>query len=110
MIEAKEVKRLASGYWNSIVATLAPQLEQAVQKTGKHVPCPIHGGQDGFRLFRDFNATGGGICNTCGEFTDGFSLIQWVNEWSFSETLKAINEYLNGKPTLTTNEKEETAD
>jgi phage/plasmid primase-like uncharacterized protein len=94
---AKEVKQQAKGCWNTISASLAPQLAQAIEKAGKHVPCPVHGGQDGFRLFNDFKSTGGGICNTCGEFTDGFSLIQWVNGWNFYETLKGIHEFLNGQ-------------
>jgi len=105
MIEAKDIKQQAIGHWNTITLALAPQLTQATEKIGKHTPCPVHGGKDGFRLFKDFQVTGGGICNTCGEFTDGFSLLQWANSWSFSEALKATSEYLNGKPIFTTNDK-----
>ena len=83
MIEAKDIKQQANGYWGDITLALAPQLAQASDNIGKHVPCPIHGGKDGFRLFKDFKATGGGICNTCGEFTDGYALLQWLNGWDF---------------------------
>jgi len=105
MIEAKDIKQQANGYWSAIALALAPQLKQACEKMGKHVPCPIHGGKDGFRLFKDFEATGGGICNTCGEFTDGYALLQWLNSWDFSSTLKAVSGYLNVHPANTPNQK-----
>lgn len=40
--------------------------------------------------------TGGGVCNTCGNFTDGFSLISWANGWEMREVYKNIAEYLGG--------------
>ena len=109
MIDSKEVKRQAAGYWGDIVMTLAPELIPAVQKKGRHVPCPIHGGKDGFRILKDFNVTGGGICNTCGAFADGLGLIQWANGWSFYETLKNIHEFQNGRTLPTTSVKRVTA-
>ncbi|KXS30453.1 MAG: P4 alpha zinc-binding domain protein, partial [Candidatus Gallionella acididurans] len=78
MMKAKELKQLASGRWESIVASLAPQLAQAIERLPHHVPCPVHGGVDGFRLFRDFDETGGGVCNTCGIQHDGHTLIMWA--------------------------------
>ncbi|MDN3521519.1 DUF7146 domain-containing protein [Halomonas ramblicola] len=32
----------------------------------RHQPCPVCGGRDRFRLFPDWEATGGAICNQCG--------------------------------------------
>tara|TARA_R110002049_G_scaffold309186_1_gene518214 strand:+ start:28035 stop:29096 length:1062 start_codon:yes stop_codon:yes gene_type:complete len=105
MIEAKDIKQQARGYWGAIATALAPQLKVAHEKLGRHVPCPIHGGTDGFRLFKDFNETGGGICNTCGEFSDGYALLQWLHGWNFPHTLKAVGEYLNIQPIKPTNRK-----
>ncbi len=95
-MEAKELKLLAAGRWESIVTSLAPQLGQAVERTPNHVPCPVHGGTDGFRLFRDFEETGGGVCNTCGIHHDGYTLLMWANGWDFLTTHHAIHDMLLG--------------
>lgn len=89
-----DVKASASGQWVGILHALSPVLEPALQRPGHHVPCPIHGGTDGFRLFKDVAHTGGGICNTCGSYADGFSLIGWANDWSNRDTLQAVAGYL----------------
>lgn len=93
-MEAKEVKEKAAGSWESIFARLAPQLEKAVDRAPNHVPCPVHGGTDGFRLFRDFNDTGGGVCNTCGIKHDGYATLMWVNGWDFKTTHEALQDAL----------------
>ena len=64
-IEAREVRQRAAGRWLDLLGALAPALENALHRVGRHVPCPVHGGTDGFRLFRDADLTGGGVCNTC---------------------------------------------
>ena len=89
-IEAREVREVAAGRWLDVLGALAPALEPALNRVGRHVPCPVHGGTDGFRLFRDADLTGGGVCNTCGTFPDGFALLMWVNRWSFPEALRAV--------------------
>jgi len=90
MYDLDNLKAYASGQWLQIIYTLAPQLTQACQRFGKHVPCPTHGGKDGFRLFNDVEQTGGGICNTCGAFADGLDLLQWVNGWTFLEAVDSV--------------------
>uniref|UniRef100_E6QW68 Putative DNA primerase n=1 Tax=mine drainage metagenome TaxID=410659 RepID=E6QW68_9ZZZZ len=95
-MEVKEIKQLASGRWASIVASLAPQLGQAIERSPRHVPCPAHGGVDGFRLFKDFDETGGGVCNSCGIKHDGYTLLIWANGWDFKTTHRAIQELLTG--------------
>lgn len=69
--------------WHEILALFAPELGEALEKyqTSKpHVSCPVHGGKDGFRLFKDTNETGGGICNSCGQFGSGFKLLTWLDK------------------------------
>ncbi len=95
-MEAKELKQMAAGRWESIVSSLSPQLAQAIKRLPHHVPCPVHGGVDGFRLFKDFDEKGGGVCNTCGIQHDGYSLIMWANEWDFKTTHRAIHDLLLG--------------
>lgn len=75
---------------SGILGRLAPTLEPALARPGRHVPCPVHGGSDGFRVFRDVEETGGGICNSCGPRRGGFALLMWANVWGFRETLEAV--------------------
>lgn len=89
-IDAQTVRERARGRWIGILGRLAPTLAPALARPGRHVPCPVHGGSDGFRVFRDVAETGGGICNSCGPRRDGFALLMWVNAWGFRETLEAV--------------------
>lgn len=87
-IDANKVRQAATGNWLAILATLAPHIEGALKRPGRHTGCPVHGGKDGFRLFKDVDQTGGGICNSCGAKSDGISLLMWLNDWSYQEALK----------------------
>jgi phage/plasmid primase-like uncharacterized protein len=79
--------------WVTLLGYFAPALLPALNKPGYHVPCPVHGGKDGFRVFPDVDTSGGGICNTCGAFPNGFLLLRWVNGWSTQQTLAALEEW-----------------
>ena len=89
-IESDLVRNAARGAWLSVLNFLAPELERAISKPGRHIACPVHGGKDGFKLFRDADLSGGGICNSCGAKPDGFSLLMWLRGWSFPDALKAV--------------------
>lgn len=95
-LDKEQIERHASGKWEMIARELAPSLSVALERIGKHVPCPSpgHESPDGFRLFKDFSETGGGICSTCGSFNNGFSLLMWINGWDFRSTLEAVAEIL----------------
>ncbi|WAK04400.1 DUF7146 domain-containing protein [Methylobacter sp. YRD-M1] len=93
-IESNVVRNAARGVWLSVLDSLAPELEKAISKPGRHVGCPVHGGKDGFKLFRNADIYGGGICNTCGPYADGFSLLMWLRSWSFPEALSAVADVL----------------
>ena len=95
--EASTVKEAAKGQWLFIMASLAPTLEPALRRPGRHVSCPTHGGKDGFRLFKDAHETGGGVCNTCCNgkpHSDGFALLCWLNGWDFKTCLEEVGDYL----------------
>jgi len=92
--DKKVVESKAEGKWLIILSSLAPTLNQAIERVGKHVPCPVNGGKDGFRLFKDANITGGGISNKEGPFNNGFSLLQWINGWDFPTTLNEVGAFL----------------
>jgi phage/plasmid primase-like uncharacterized protein len=93
-INAKSIKEQASGRWLEILPLLDARLSNAVARAGKHVPCPAHGGKDGFRLYAN-DINGGGACNTCGTFADGFAILQWLRGCSFFEALTLVAELLN---------------
>jgi phage/plasmid primase-like uncharacterized protein len=95
-IESTPVRLAARGRWLSILENLCPELEPALARPGRHSACPVHGGHDGFRLFRDVEVSGGGICNSCGAKPDGFALLMWLRDWSFPDALKAVAQALNG--------------
>ncbi len=93
-INFDDVRPHAQGNWLAILIHVAPALSEAIERHPKHIACPVHGGKDGFRLYKNADQTGGGICNTCGAFSDGFSLICWCNGWQLPDALKAVAEFL----------------
>lgn len=97
-LDVSVVREAARGHWDAIFCALAPMLKAAMQQPGKHVPCPIHGGKDGFRLFPDYAEAGSCVCNTCGSFRDGFETLEWLHGWGFAETLKRVSCVLGIQP------------
>nr|WP_314709039.1 primase-helicase zinc-binding domain-containing protein [uncultured Comamonas sp.] len=92
-----KARSLAGGRWDAILRTLAPSLTDALNQEGKrHVPCPVHGGTDGFRVFKNYHESGRAICNTCGHFHDGFSVLEWANGWTRRQTVEAVMAFLTG--------------
>lgn len=88
-----EARDYASGNWDYVLRALAPGLLPALDMQGRrHVACPVHGGRhnDAFRMFKDFNQTGGCVCNTCGQFHDGFETLKWANGWTAREAVEAV--------------------
>lgn len=103
-IDFDEVRRTATGRWDAIYRSLAPELVPAIARAPRHVPCPVHGGKDGFRLFRDWNDTGGGFCNTCSlssSLTDGFRLLCWLRGWDIKRAFEEIAAFLGMRPGAT---------
>lgn len=110
VLPASEQKRLEAGEvraavhrrgWLFVLSALAgDRLGPALKRPARHGPCPVHGGRhgDGFRLFADVDATGGGICATCGAFPDGLALLQWLFGWSFPEVLRQVASVLGCVP------------
>jgi len=94
-INAYDIKQRASGYWAEIIYTLAPQLATTIERGRRHWPCNLCGGVDRCRCHNDFAETGGIICNQCGGGADGFAVLCWANDWTFTETLEAVSKYLS---------------
>lgn len=101
-----EVKACASEMWPQILASHGIAEHHL---SGKHSPCPIHGGIDGFR-FTD-EGVGAWVCATCtdGKFKDGFNLIALHRRIENKEAFKLVATYLglNGSsPSQENNEKQ----
>jgi len=96
-----ELKQRCTGRWVDILGSLSGvDLSEAIA-TRKHVRCHQDHGRtkSQFRLFSDFDETGGGVCNTCGPFSDGFAMLRYLNGWTYKEAVKNVAEYL-GNDTL----------
>lgn len=93
-----DLKRRMTGRWLSAFSALAPRLDQAMSQLGENVPCPISGGTDGFRLFKDANLTGGGVKQAERVIPEGIDMLMWVNEWDFKQAYDELEEWLDGKP------------
>lgn len=96
MINVKELKYTLRGHWEPVLWTLAPEFGPAIERAPRHVSCPVHGDKDGFRLFKNWQDDGGGICNSCAIFPDGFELIKWLRAWSLKEVLAEVAKVLGG--------------
>lgn len=93
--EKRDVLKAAEGRWQDIFDTLAPSLSPFQTKPGRSGPCPVHGGRDGFRVFKKTaSSSSGGFCQTCGSKADGIALLMWVNDWSFNEALAEVGSRL----------------
>jgi phage/plasmid primase-like uncharacterized protein len=88
-LSTQDVKQAASGNWLKILEEIAPSLKSAIAKCGDHVPCPVYGGKDGFRLFNDAPLTGGSFSNKDGGMSDGFATLMFVTGLPFP-TVKTL--------------------
>ncbi len=93
----EDLKHDVAGKWEYILSELAPELDEAIAAESRHVPCPVHGGTDGFRLYSDYRETGGGVCNTCGAFKTGFALLAWVRGYSLKDATRDIGRWNRGE-------------
>ncbi len=82
--------------WSQIFYSLAPELGPAMKRPGVHVPCPSpdHDSPDAFRLFPDYEMSGGGVCSSCGVFPTGWKVLEWLRGWSYQESAQAIKEQI----------------
>lgn len=94
-LDARAIKEQVGNRWLDLLRDLVPELHDALKNRRQHVPCPMHGGGDGFKLFKDADVTGGAACNTCGFFPDGLGLLRAIRGWSFPETLRQVAQWLD---------------
>ncbi|WP_306462800.1 primase-helicase zinc-binding domain-containing protein, partial [Klebsiella pneumoniae] len=51
-LQIETVRPYLNDQWLQVLAALVPELDAAIARKGRHVACPVHGGRDGFRLFK----------------------------------------------------------
>ncbi|EKA5635822.1 toprim domain-containing protein [Vibrio navarrensis] len=89
------VKAAAEGRWLEIFKAIAPNLKDAVDNIGNHVPCPLNGGTDGFRLFPTANDKGDSVSNLHGIMQSGFDTLMFaLNKNDFTYVLNEVADYL----------------
>ena len=90
----RELLEAARGRWAEIFGRIGTQFREAIEYAGssRHVDCPVKPGKngDGFRMFPDWQATGGVVCNSCGEFPTGLSALIWANNWAHDHAVAEI--------------------
>ena len=97
----QELAVRAHGQWDELIPALSPDsvMEEAIARGfRRHGPCPVHGGENGdaFRIYENFPETGGAVCNTCGAFANGFALLVWLQNWTYAQAAKAVEDKLGG--------------
>jgi phage/plasmid primase-like uncharacterized protein len=93
MIEANELKHLASGRWRDILSKVAGIPWDHLDGRG-HI-CPKCGGADRFSLA--YPLKGGCFCRGCFDKAngDGIAAVMWMKGVDFSEAIKRIAEHLD---------------
>lgn len=89
------VKAKATGKWLEILPEIDSRLKPAVKHVGHHVPNPVLGGKDGFRLFKDANITGAGVANPSTFLSNGFEVLQYTLDQNFTEVLHKVANVLD---------------
>lgn len=84
---------------SQILRDLAPSFSSILDnpKMQGFCPNPNHKQKSGkaFRLFKNFDQLGTSICNSCGSNSGITETLMFVNDWSRTETRKALYEYFN---------------
>ncbi|MCZ4310978.1 hypothetical protein AB6D66_00250 [Vibrio pomeroyi] len=105
--KVSKVRALADGKWDSVFGAF-PQLNTAIAKAPRQVPCPVSAGakktSTQFRFFKDWVQTGGAYHNKDGAMPDGIEVVSWIEGCSKSEAMDRIIEILGGDITQVTDE------
>ena len=91
-MDKERVKSAAIGRWRDVARAIGISDKYLGDK---HGPCPKCGGTDRWRVYDDFDQTGGCICNQCGpNLGDGFELVEWFIGCDFPAALTRVADCL----------------
>lgn len=98
-LDVEEVRPQAAGRWSEIINSITGIADDDLNPR-RHGPCPKCGGTDRWRVFDDFEQTGGAICNQCGKqkLKDGFGVISWYCGVSFDAAIRRVADHLGIAP------------
>ena len=92
-IDIQVAKEAARGHWSTIANRVIGIPDDYL--TTKQGPCPkCKCGTDRWRVYKDFDETGGAMCNQCGKSADGFALAQWYLDCSLNEAIEKVCQFL----------------
>ena len=103
-IDLHTTKQAAQGRWREIFPMIDNRLAGAISANGKPCPCPIGTSSNGFRIPLKAALDGHAYCGA-ETFTNGFSLLMWLNDWSFYQALQAVDAALNGAGSVSLSQK-----
>lgn len=98
-IDVRELECRARGRWDEIFSLLAPALAEAIARGRRHGPCPLCGGKDRFRMYNDWEQTGGVHCNQCGPKPSGLQVLAWLagdTPRAYGDALRRLADHLVG--------------
>jgi P4 family phage/plasmid primase-like protien len=107
----EKLRQACSGRWSFVISSICRIPESVLD--GKHHPCPsgqCKSQKDGFRVFPDFDKSGGSVCNQCGKHSDGFATIGWLTGQRFPEVLKLVGSLLGVEPSKPKQQQADPAD
>lgn len=100
-----ELQDKCSGNWTKIINALSMvDITEAMANPNRHILCHQQHASKNFRVFKDFEQTGGGIC-TCGSYSDGFALLDYLNGWDRKKAVKEVADFIGHGIRTTTNAK-----
>ncbi len=72
------IHEVMRGRWGYFFSDRFPDLREAMDHGTTQGPCPVCGGRTRFKFFRDWQSSGGGMCQKCGTFAGGYFLTEWL--------------------------------
>lgn len=94
-LDFDEISRAAAGRWGPILSALGPFKEPVDAGFRRKCKCPMHNDKGKhFRMYNDFEQTGGAICNDCGAFPNGFKLLAEAKSMPIRDVFQEVAEYL----------------
>lgn len=105
------IHEVMKGRWGYFYADRFPDLREAMDRGNTQGPCPVCGGRTRFKFFKDWQSSGGGMCQRCGTFAGGYFLTEWLlgttqaasrelHEWLRQESRSGSSAKIARKPVV----------
>lgn len=97
--DIRTVLHAARGQWPRIVCALTGISSEFLVDRERSCPCCTDGGgKTRWRVYPDFDQTGGCRCNRCGNWGDGFQFLKFRLNKSLKQVVNLVGEFLQCSP------------